>query len=279
MPEEASEIIVEPEPSQDWHELLHILLMGESGGGKSSLCATFEKPMLVFLFDPPGQERAYLKRGKPSAILKSDHCYYRDVISATTGKLIIRIEYWGEPNPLKPTAYPRFVTRTTQLEAEIEKLGWKTVVADTATYFELSARYYSENSINSNNKRGEAHYGFSAHACEQHLMTRWPNLLMANSIVCCHIDDQKVDAPDGSGTKIVKLPAFPGKLPKRMPAGFGECWRVYYAGQKAGKAVHLLQTHRREENAFECKTAVGVMDGCVPHYDAIWKSIEKQEVV
>ena len=271
MPNETEAVLEEPTR----RDPMHILLMGLSGAGKTTLCSTFEKPELVFLFDPPGQERAYINRGKATGIKKSDHGYYREVYSTTTGKLIIRIEYWGESNPFKPSAYPRFVSRTANLEGEIEKEGWKTVVADTATFFELSARYYSENSFQKDVKHGQQHYAFSTHACEQHLMTRWPNLLLCNSIVCCHFDDQKDEAEDGSGVVTKKMVALPGKLPNRIPGGFGEVWRVYYAGaDKEGKAVYLLQTQRRPSNSYACKSAMGVKDGIIPHFDAIWKSLE-----
>jgi hypothetical protein len=164
------------------------------------------------------------------------------------------------------------------LESEIEKLGWKTVVADTATYFELSARYYSENSFQANVKDGRQHYAFSTHACEQHLMTRWPNLLLCNSIVCCHFDDQKDDAEDGSGIVVKKMVALPGKLPNRIPGGFGEVWRVYYAGaDKENKPIYLLQTQRRPSNSYACKSAFGVADAIIPHYSAVWNSIDAQK--
>jgi len=263
-------VIVESSETAASHERIHLLLMGRPGGGKSTLCATFPKPMLVFGFDPAGKEKAYMDRGKASDIKKGDQCFYREVYSNTEpSKVIIRYEYWGEPNPFKPTAYPRFVARTTGLEAEIEKIGYQTIVADTATFFELSARAYSEHSFQKDSKDGRQHYAFSTHACEQYLMMRWPNLLLCNSIVCCHIDDQKDESDEG--TVIRKMAALPGKLPNRITGGFGEVWRVYYAGKdKANKPIHLLQTQQRPGNNYDCKSLLNIKDGIPPHYEALW---------
>lgn len=261
------------------HENIHGLFMGRPGGGKSTLAATFPKPMLVLSTDPPGKEKAYLDRGKATGYLKSDHCYYREVYSNSDDtKLIARVEYWGEPNPFKPTAYPRFVTRTAYLEQEIEKLGYRTVILDTSTYFELSARSYSENGINSAVKDGRQHYAFSTHACEQHIMQRWPNLLLCNSLVLCHIDDQKDESDGGEGVVTRKMVALPGKLPNKLPGGYGEVWRVYYAGKdKEGKPVHLVQTQARTGDTHDCKSLMSFPDGTVPHYAALWAALEAKQ--
>src|SRR4029077_362541 len=123
-------------------------------------------------------------------------------------------------------------------------------------------------------KDGRQHYAFSTKACEQYLMMRWPNMLMANTIVVCHIDDQKDESEEG-GAVIRKMAALPGKLPNRITGGFGECWRCYYAGSdKGGKAIHLLQTRARTGNTFECKSLLGVKDPVAPHYQAIISSLE-----
>lgn len=258
-------------------EHLHVLLMGRPGGGKSTLCATFPKPMLVFGFDPAGKERPYMERGTGSGIKKGDYCFYREVCDlADPSKVIIRYEFWGENNPMKPTAHPRLMARMAGLEQDISKCGYQTVIVDTATFFELSARTYSEYSINASVKDGRQHYGYSAKMCEQYLMMRFPNLLLCNSIVCCHIDDQKDDSEEG-GVVVRKMAALPGKVPNRMCGGFGEVWRVYFAGKTAkGKPIHLLQTQPREVNTYDCKSLLHVPDGIQPHYEAIQAALTKE---
>lgn len=59
----------EPHYSALWNETedepfaVHCLVYGDSGAGKSTFAATFPKPMLVFLFDPPDKARPYLRQG------------------------------------------------------------------------------------------------------------------------------------------------------------------------------------------------------------------------
>lgn len=258
-------------PEISWQPpLMHILLMAKSGGGKSTLCATFPKPMLVMSCDPVGKEVPYLERGQPGGVQKGEYCFYQDVMSKKTGEQIIRIEYWGEHDPFNPTAYPRWMKRTANLEKEIVKEGYKTVILDTLTFFEYSARAYSEHNINKEVKDGRQHYGFSAHACEQYVAMRWPNMILCNTIVCCHVADEKTD-DDTEGLSVVKkMVAAPGQVPNKLPGAYGEVWRPYYAGKDAqGNAVYLLQTAQRPTNGFECKSLLRVADGITPHYDAI----------
>jgi len=42
---------------------LHAIAYGDSGAKKSTMAATFPKPMLVWMFDPWGKELPYVRRG------------------------------------------------------------------------------------------------------------------------------------------------------------------------------------------------------------------------
>lgn len=253
---------------------LHVLLLGRPGAGKSTLAAQFDKPMLVALCDPPGKEQPYLDRGEAGPIKKGEHCYYREVFSKKEpDKLIIRVEFWGESNPASPSAYAHWMARFANIEQEIAELGWQTLVLDTATYFELSARYYSAGYLNRDAKDGRQHYAFATNACEQYIMMRWPNLLMANTLVLAHIDDQKDEAegPEG-GVVVRKMAALPGKLPNRLPGGFGEVWRVYVDTDGSRR----IQTAQRPTNTYDCKSLVGFADGQQAYIELLWKEREER---
>jgi len=271
-----------------YQDYLHVLLMGRPGAGKSHFAATFPKPMLVFGFDPAGKEDPYLDRGTAGPITEAkskNGLYsfaYRDIYSKKEkGRVIIRYEYWGESNPIKPDRYPTFMARTMALEQEIRESGWKTIVLDSATYFELTARAFSENGVNRLNDKGEVtkdqriHYGYSAHACEQYLMMRLPNLIMCNTIAITHIDEQK-DYSSGAedGAVVRKMAALPGKLPNRIAGGYGECWLIYRPNP-AGKE-RLLQTQEREGSMFDCKSLKRFPDPCPAHYELLWKGRSKE---
>ena len=253
---------------------LHCLLMGRPGAGKSTLAATLPKPMLVIMTDPPGKEKPYCDRGIAHDIEAGDSCYIRNVYSKSEPeKLIIRIEYWGEPNPADPKMYGMWIARSVRLERDIAEMGIRSIVLDTATYFELAARYYSMGRLNKDVKDGRQHYAFSTNACEQYILMRFPNFLLCNSFVLCHIDDQKDESNDGDGVVTRKMVALPGKLPNKAAGGYGEVWRIYV--DDGGN--RQLQTQARAGSAFDCKSLLGVPDGTYPHYEAIKKAVEERD--
>lgn len=255
-------------------ENIHGIVLGRPGSGKSTLIATMPKRLLVILTDPPGKEKPYLDRGIAGAIEAGPNCYFRNVYSKKSPEdWIIRIEFWGEPNPADPSMYAHWIARSVRLEQDIREWGIKSIVLDTATYFELSARYYSLGKLNRDVKDGRQHYAFSTNACEQYIMMRFPNFLLCNSFVLCHIDDQKDESENGEGVVTRKMAALPGKMPNRVTGGFGEVWRVYV--DDGGNRV--LQTQARAGSAFDCKSLLGVPDFTYPHYEAVRKALEGKE--
>jgi len=259
---------------------IHALIMSMSGVGKTHLLATWEKPILLLLFDPVGKEQPLLDRGNVSSFQKGPYCYYREVFSKREpNKIIARVEYWSEPNPAKPTAYDRWIKRSVTLESDVEAWGIKTVGLDTGTYFEMAARYYSINNANQYKSKGEItadgrlHYGYSMNACEQFIMMRIPNLLMCNSLVLCHEADQKDFSDQGDTTVVKKMPMFPGQLPNKIPGGFSEVWHLYV--ERDGQ-TRMLQTRRRPGNTFDCKTLLRLPDPIIGHYEAIKAELIKR---
>jgi len=255
-------------------ENIHGLIIARPGAGKSTLMATMPKRLLVCQFDPAGKEKPYLDRGIPGPIEAGPNCYYRNVYSKKNpDEWIIRIEFWGEPNPADPSMYAHWIARSVRLEQDIREWGVRSIVLDTATYFELAARYYSLGKLNRDVKDGRQHYAFSTNACEQYIMMRFPNFLLCNSFVLCHIDDQKDESESGEGVVVRKMAALPGKMPNRVTGGFGEVWRVYV--DEGGNRV--LQTGSRPGSAFDCKSLLGVPDYTYPHYEAIKKALEGKD--
>jgi len=238
--------------------------------------------MLVCLLDAPDKASEYLKRGVPHDIEPDPRtkCYVQNIYSnKDPDRLIIRVEYWGETNPLEPTAYGRFVGRLSSLEKEIAEVPYATVVLDSVTALELAARYYSENNVNKFNAKGEEtregrlHYAFSMKACEQLVMTRWPNLIGTNAIVIAHYEEHQDESDDGERIVSKKTIAVPGKLAGRIGTQFSEVWRVYV--DESGQRV--LQTTARPRNQFNCKTSIDLPDGSYPHYKIIETLFEQED--
>jgi len=88
-----------------------------------------------------------------------------------------------------------------------------------------------------------------------------------------HIDDQKDETEDGTVT-MRGMAALPGKLPNRLPGGYGEVWRVYVANS-GGKAVHVVQTKARGDAKFDCRSLMDFPDPAPSVYEAMWEMKEK----
>ena len=256
------------------------LIIGKDGSGKSALAATFPKLMWVHLFDPPDKAGVYLARGEAGDLEAGKYCYFQDVHSEKDGSTIIRIEYWGESNPNEPKSYLRYIGRMAAFERELIESKVQTAVFDSVTHFELATRFCSENSVQKFNQDGELtrdprkHYGYSAHAIEQFVMTRWPNLIMCNAIMIGHPGElEREDGDDGEVVMSVRTVEVPGKIATKIGTSYNEVWRVYIDG----KGNRRVQTRQRPNLPYSCKTSVGFIDGTYPHYDALWASLTSSE--
>jgi len=252
-------------------------VIGKDGIGKSAFAATFPKPMYVFLFDPPDKAQEYLRRGEAGDIQAGKYGYFQEVHSTKTGDRIIHLEYWGEVNPNEARTYGRFVSRTANLERELVEQKVETAIFDSATHFELMVRFYSESYFQPSVKEPRLHYGYSAHAIEQYVMTRWPNLIMCNAVMVGHPGDyekEEVDKGSGEITRVVRTIDVPGKIGSKIGTAFTEVWRVYMNEENERR----LQTGARPGLPYACKTAIGIKDGIPAHYEALFEKEEKEKV-
>lgn len=244
------------------NQAVHVIIYGDSGSGKSTAAATFPKEMVVFMFDPFGKDTPYLKRGEPSDLGVDEHgTKYREVYSRKTGALLIRLEYYLDDNPQKPTAYRRFLNRMTTFQDEYDE--WQTVVVDSLTFMELTARKHAQYNLNPNAKDGRQWYGSAKDALEEMLMMRFGAFPM-NVVVCAHISETKDEVHGGFIRGIHAV----GKLGKNLPAGYSELYRAFVRRDKAGNSEYLWQT--RSDIMWNASSQVSAPDPCIPKYAMIW---------
>lgn len=245
---------------------IRVLLEGESGVGKSTCANTFPGPRLVELFDPPGKGQPYLEGGIPSEIKDADGILYQEVFSEKTGNMITRVEYFSELSlaPESASAYDRFLKRAATLDRDLP--NYRTVIFDSATYFELASRKHSEYNLNRGVKDGRQHYGLSRHECEEWLMRKLPSLLFHNVVVIAHLDLVKNDVTG----ELLRLAAVPGKLANSLGAGYGEVYRAYTQRDDSGVTTYWLQT--RSHEGYNCSSLIKAGDPCVAHYKMLWEN-------
>lgn len=253
---------------------IHCMVYGDSGGGKSEFASTLPKPLLVLQFDPPDKSGPYLRKGRPQAPAEGEWGPTRNVWHKDKDETIIRIDYFCDPVAPRrvnnqtvnsPTAYPNFLKRMDQVYGEIREGKWASLVIDSVTYMEYASRMYEKFVLNPTAKDPRQWYGGSKDALESILMGSVV-MLPCNVVVVAHIDE---DRDDVHGNMIYN-PAAPGKLSKRMPAGYGELYRQYVKDEEDGKRVYLLQTARSEE--YNAGSQIGAPNPCVPHYKALFET-------
>ena len=251
------------------HPPIHCLVYGDPGSKKSTFAATFPTPGIVISCDPHGKDQPYWRRGIPSALklaslggpdeLTPGLTYpYREVVSKKTGELLWRIEYYHDTNPQEPFAYPTLLQRMARLHDEYSK--WKTLVFDSVTFFELCARKYQQYHVMPDSKEPRRWYAGSTEAVEEMCLIRL-GVLPMNVVLICHVDEQR-DEVSGS---FLRNPAAPGRLSKRLPAGYAELYRAFVDPTEKWFG---LQT--QSDGRFNAASQIPAPDNCEPHYKALW---------
>ena len=246
------------------HPIQHWLIYGDSGAGKSTGATTFPKPALVLFFDPLGKDTPYRRRGVVNEVKAPDGTLIHEVLSRKDGSLLFQIEHYLEADPQRPVMWPRFLQRMTRLEADIEANGFQTVILDSVTFMELTARKYSQYVLNPTSKEPRQWFGFSTDALEELLMIRFGSL-NTNVVALAHIDDQKVSS---QGINVFSI-AAPGRISRRGPGAYSEVYRAYATiADASGNTEYLWQTHANM--MYTASTQIGAPDGSPSEYAALW---------
>lgn len=241
----------------------HWLIYGESGAGKSTSASTFPGPLLVFAFDPSDKLKPYLRLG--TRVERHTDPLTGGVTAQVFSETahMATIEYYGDRDPLRPTAYAQFLDRLTELDhAGLMDVG--TLILDSITFCELAARKWAQYTLNPNAKDPRQWYGASTEQLEELVMMRLASIHECNVVVIAHVDEDK-DELHGA---YVRNPAFPGRLRKRVAAGFGEMYRAYARVGDGGVREYLWQT--RMDNSWNASTQIDAPDPCAARWEALW---------
>ncbi len=264
--------------------ILHVLMGGHPTAGKSTCATTFPKPLIVKLFDGHGKDTPYLKWGMlHGAQIRSDFLYLtngqntgivrRYIETQSAGTIIV--EYFNDLSP-DSWAYHWFTTSLKE-KAFVQELqnannpsGAGTLVIDSVTFMELSARKHWMSNVGKVGKRNDgtedrwAPLNASTDYLEHDLIVELGGI-NTNYLVLAHYADAKVDV---NGEQLYTISA-PGRLMKNkeLLAAFSEQYRAYVQRQGTER-FHLLQT--RPSAQFQCATQIDAPDPCWQDYEALW---------
>jgi hypothetical protein len=246
---------------------IHVLDYGDTGSGKSTFAATFPKPILVLFFDPFGGKDMPYTNGAESVgdVIESPYGYYRDIMHKDG---LIRLEYYQDKNPQEPETYAKFLQRMTVIDGEIDAGYWVTIVHDSITFMEYRARCDDKYRLNVGAKDGRQHYAASKDAIELMLYGHFASMNI-NIVTLCHIDEKK----DEVNGEIVRNPAAPGTLSKRLAAAYGEQYRAFTV-RDGDKINYLIQSINN--GLYSAQTHINVPNPCYPHYESLWENWNKE---
>lgn len=254
----------------------HTMLYGDTGVGKSTMAATYPKNILVWCFDGLGKDMPYRKKAKEvSDVQKYEISVgensgftipYRDAVYEDG---VIRIEYYHDENPDRPSAYTKYRHRMAIFQDEYDK--WQTVVVDSVTMMELYARKVQEKLLNPMQKfaRGtdtRQWFSGSTDDLEEMLIQRFAGLPM-NVVIVCHIHERQNQI---SG-EILRGVYAPGRLANRniLNANYQEQYYLHTIRDAEGERHHVVQTTNRD--GFAAGSQIDAPDPCYPSYESLWE--------
>lgn len=261
---------------------IHVLNYGESGSGKTTFLASFPKPLLILGFDPYDKMSPIVRLGKKRVLESSVQNFYTQLgieaaeIEDTNGDLIARIEYFVDPDPLRPNAMDAFEARMVGFAQEAS--NWGTVGIDSLTFLMrasmVRAQFNKPMKLYAPGTDTRQWYGMVKFDIESVLMSRapWWN---TNVVIACHTKEDKDEFAEG----ILRGIRAPGTLSKDGPAGFGETYRSFVEKIKdptTNKLERKYKLQTRSDNMWFANSVVcQAPDPCDAHYEALWDNFKE----
>lgn len=252
---------------------IHVVDYGPPGSGKSTFAATFPKPMIVLAFDPLGKEGPYLKRGIVSPEMEGEFGQPVVVVESkkNPGKTLIQVEYFHDTEVeadgrYKPTAYRQYLSRFPSLYQEIKEGKWLTLVVDTLTFMELSARKLSQYDLDKASREPRRWFAAATDMLEEAVMCRLGGL-RCNVVILAHVDTDK----DEVAGRMVSNPSAPGRLRQRLGGGYPEVYVSHVKRDDKGNTNYSLQT-RADARYNASSVFLEAPDPCEPNYTALWEN-------
>lgn len=188
---------------------------------------------------------------------------------------IVQVEHYLDADPESPKVWETFRMRLSKLHTEYDY--WRTIVVDSVTFAEIAARSESKYRLNRAAKDERRHYAYSTDEIERALLIRFGRI-PCNVGVLCHIDETIVQDEEHKGGQIiaardevngimVRNPAAPGRLRKRLPGGYDGLFRSYVEHTPEGRE-YVWQT--QPDSKWNCMNAIDCDPVVVATYDNLW---------
>jgi hypothetical protein len=208
----------------------NILVLGDSGAGKSALASTVPTPVFIDSFDPGGTKTDMLQSGISSGLIMADTHYEEDS--------------WKSPYAFRD--WERSMLER-ESEGFFDALG--TYVLDSCTRWSDSLMF----EIMRKNSRAGKNPQIQDYLVQQLTAVDWMGRIMAygcNVLVTGHLAFEK-DELTGS---LESGPLMYGKLAKKIPIAFDECYIMRTKETSAGPKYQVLV---HNDGYYHAKTRLG----------------------
>ncbi len=280
----------------DFPYYVNVLCYGDPGVGKSEFVATYIdylvkeqlkiRPMKVWMFDAPGKDMRYLRRGKVSSFIDLGDGTIARVVSNQEGQPLFEIEYYYDMIPQelgKPgaplSAYERFV----QSLREIDWSKYSAVCLDSLTGFRDAVLKVQQFKINRESGSGKAAHGMQWYAAAGLAIHNDVMSTIAfapcHSFVPAHVDTKKDDA---RGFLIYAV-AAPGQLSSGIARAFSEVYYMHVIAGEKGAKRRVLQTESGMDGTGKGEyIALSEMEApnlCEPTWEAVTRQFRQEKGV
>ena len=247
---------------------IHALVYGDAGTFKSTFAATFPKPLLVWNFEGIGNDAPYFRTGFPGPLLVSEGgFYYRDV-TGPDGELLVRVEYYHDPNEEEPSAWDRYRTRMATFPNEYSY--WQTVVFESVDFADVACRNAQRFLYNPTTKEPRQWRAETTDQLENLLKMRFGGFPM-NVVTVTGISEKQNEI---SGV-FVRNPSAPGRLQKALSRAYAEVYHTYTVLKPDTTDEWIPQIQAQTGNGFVAKsTLVNAPNPCWPSYEALWANFD-----
>lgn len=272
---------------------IHALIYGPSGGGKSTMAATFPKPMIVLGFDRRGMFDPYttLPNGTPRGIEMNEveGAFGQGVVQVLSkknpGKLLVQVEFFEEDvverdeptdseeklagrtpfGGIMPRAYRQYLSRSPSLFREIKEGKWATVVVDSLSGMKDAAYTMHRFDLNKTSLDDRRWDKLTTDDLAQALCARLTTA-KTNLVVLAHVDRRgeyvepaAKDKPRSHKDKVDGVAVYqvyaPGRLGTAdgLPATFKEMYAIIPKANTKGETIRTLRTRR--DSLYNAKTS------------------------
>ncbi len=240
--------------------------------------------MKVWMFDAPGKDMRYLRRGKASSFMDLGDGTIARVVSGEDGQPLFEIEYYYDMIPQELGRHGAPLSAYERFQASLREIDWgkySAVCLDSLTGFRDAVLKVQQFKLNKESGSGKAAhgmqwYGAAGLAIQNDVMSTIA-FAPCHAFVPAHVDTKKDDA---RGFLIYAVCA-PGQLSSGVARAFSEVYYMHVIPGDRGSKRRVLQTENGLDGTGKGEyIALSEMEApnfCEPTWEAVTRNFRQEK--